>query len=181
MKVHDKFGLILRIEFPVNDVSFFRSRTSRRRPRNQMGTRAENHLQPARAAGTAGGGQPPVSGVPIALIPASTSSRAMIRDCWKPSPAGSSTSAACRTGRYGLTLRRSPAARCPACSSASAPEVSQPLDRRLPGRRASAAGAMRRPGPAGRRVPQGYLPRLDRRFTCGPEPEQPRLGIASGR
>jgi hypothetical protein len=91
LKLYDKFGLILRIETTVNDLTFFKhrpwgtrqgtpypltsspcgyacgqgGRTPRRLTGNQMGLHAENHLQSARPARTAGSRQPPLSGIPL--------------------------------------------------------------------------------------------------------------------
>jgi len=105
LKLYDKFGLMLRIETTVNDMTFFKhyretgvgGRTPRRQPRNKLGRHAENHLQPARAARTFAGRQPP--GPPATGLCRWGGSAAI----WSSSPrsktgaAGATNSTSCRS------------------------------------------------------------------------------------
>jgi hypothetical protein len=145
LKLYDKFGLILRIETTVNDLTFFKhyrevehrdgsretkwaamQKTIYSLPALRELLAAANRryleflsaLEDPVTGATNSTSCPSRSGTNTVPIPASTSSMNRTRPYSAPSPAASSTSAACKTKPCAAIYPQRPAPKCRACSSA---------------------------------------------------------------
>jgi hypothetical protein len=147
LKLYDKFGLILRIETTVNDLTFFKHY---RQVEHRDGTKETRWasmqktiyslpalreiLQAANRryleflslsktpvmAATSSTNYHGRSRTKVVPTPASISSIPMTKPCSALSPEASSTLQACRTKPYADSCPKKAAARCPVCSSGSA-------------------------------------------------------------